>query len=39
MLPCECDVKVQYRYRDNDTNDFQSDYNADQVTVSLLARF
>jgi hypothetical protein len=39
LLPCECDVKVQYRYRDNDTNDFQSAYNADQVTVSLLARF
>jgi hypothetical protein len=39
LLPCECDVKVQYRYRDNDTNDIQSDYNANQVSVSLMARF
>ncbi len=39
LLPCSCDVKVQYRYRDNDTNDYQSDYNADQVSLSLLARF
>lgn len=38
MLPCSCDVRLQYRYRDNDTNDFLSDYNADQVSLALLAR-
>ena len=39
IFNCSCDVRLQYRYRDNDTNDFQSDYNADQVTLSLLTRF
>jgi len=39
MLPCSCDVRLQYRYRDNDTNDFLADYSADRVTLSLLARF
>lgn len=39
MLPCSCDVRLQYRYRDNDSNDVQADYDADQVSLSLLARF
>jgi hypothetical protein len=39
LLPCACDIKLQYRYRDNDTNDLQSDYSADQVSLSLLTRF
>ncbi|WP_395646371.1 outer membrane beta-barrel protein [Terricaulis sp.] len=39
VFNCSCDVRLQYRYRDNDTNDFQSDYNADQVSLSLLTRF
>jgi len=38
-LPCSCDVRLQYRYRDSDSNDFTADYTADQVTLSLLARF
>lgn len=38
-LPCECDLRLQYRYRDNDTNDTIADYNADQVSLALLARF
>lgn len=38
-LPCECDLRLQYRYRDNDSNDFFADYSADQVSLSLLARF
>jgi len=39
MLPCACDVRLQYRYRDNDTNDLTADYTADQVSLALLARF
>ena len=39
MLPCSCDVRLQYRFRDNDSNDIQSDYDADQVSLALLARF
>lgn len=39
MLPCSCDVRLQYRHRDNDTNDFLSEYEADQVSLALLTRF
>jgi hypothetical protein len=39
LLPCGCDVRLQYRYRDNDTNDELADYNAEQVSLALLARF
>jgi hypothetical protein len=39
ILPCNCDVRVQYRYRDNDTNDELGRYNANQVSLSLTARF
>lgn len=39
MLPCNCDIRLQYRNRDNDTNDFSADYNADQVSLALLTRF
>ena len=38
-LPCDCDVRLQYRYRDNDSNDLLSDYNADQVSLQLTTRF
>lgn len=38
-LPCDCDVRLQYRYRENDSNSFINDYEADQVTLSLAARF
>jgi hypothetical protein len=39
LLPCNCGVRLQYRYRDNDSNNFTADYNADQVSLSLTARF
>ena len=39
VLPCDCDVRLQYRYRQNDTNDFSAEYDADQVSLALLARF
>lgn len=39
MLPCACDVRLQYRYRDSDSNDFTADYTADQVSLALLTRF
>lgn len=39
VLPCDCDVRLQYRYRQNDTNDFSAEYEADQVSLALLARF
>ncbi len=38
-FPCSCDIRLQYRYRENDTNDFLADYDADQVSLALLARF
>lgn len=38
VLPCNCDVRLQYRHRDNDSNDFSADYNANQVSLSLVAR-
>jgi hypothetical protein len=39
VLPCECDLRLQYRFRDNDTNDPSAEYTADQVSLALLARF
>jgi hypothetical protein len=39
VLPCDCDMRLQYRYRQNDTNDFSAEYDADQVSLALLARF
>lgn len=38
-LPCNCDLRLQYRYRDNNTNDESADYHADQVSLALTARF
>ena len=38
-LPCDCDVRLQYRYRDNDSNEALSDYHADQVSLQLTTRF
>jgi hypothetical protein len=32
-------VRVRYQHRDNDSNDPASDYDADQVQASLIARF
>ena len=39
VLPCACDIKLRYQHRDNDSDGFFSDYNAEQVSLSLLARF
>lgn len=39
MIPCDCDVRLQYRTRDNDSTDFVSSYDAEQITLSLAARF
>jgi hypothetical protein len=39
VLPCECDVRARYQHRDNDSNDPFSEYEADQVQLSLIARF
>ena len=38
-LPCECDVRLRYRYRSNDTNDVPYEYGAEQVSLALLTRF
>jgi len=38
-LPCDCDVRVQYRRRENDSNDFISSYGADQISLQLTTRF
>lgn len=39
ILPCACDVRARYQHRMNDSNDPASDYEADQVSLSLIARF
>ncbi len=39
LLPCDCDLRLQYRYRRNDSNDFSADYDANQVSLSLTTRF
>lgn len=39
VLPCSCDVRARYQYRNNDSNDFAANYEADQVSLSLIARF
>ncbi|MFT3727016.1 MAG: outer membrane beta-barrel protein [Terricaulis sp.] len=38
-LPCNCDLRLQYRHRDNDSNDASADYGADQVSLALITRF
>jgi len=39
VLPCSCDVRARYEHRENDSNDPTAEYEADQVSLSLLARF
>ncbi len=39
VLPCDCDVRLQYRTRENDSSDDLFDYDAEQVTLSLTTRF
>ncbi|MBI3438693.1 MAG: outer membrane beta-barrel protein [Proteobacteria bacterium] len=39
VLPCTCDLRLQYRYRDNNSNELLSDYHADQVSLALTTRF
>lgn len=39
VLPCSCAIKLNYRHRDNQSNDEFSDYEADQVSLSLFAQF
>jgi hypothetical protein len=39
VLSCSCDVRVRYQHRDNDSNDVLSEYEADQVSLSLIGRF
>jgi hypothetical protein len=38
-LPCACDVRVRYQHRDNDSNDAFAEYDAEQVSLSLVSRF
>ncbi len=37
-LPCACDVRLRYQHRNNDSNDPGAEYEADQVSLSLIAR-
>jgi hypothetical protein len=39
ILPCSCDLSARYTHRENDSNDAAADYEADQVALSLVARF
>jgi hypothetical protein len=39
VLPCDCDIRLQYRYRENSTNDESAEYDANQVTLALTTRF
>jgi len=38
-LPCSCDVRARYQHRDNDSNDSTVEYDAEQIQLSLIARF
>jgi hypothetical protein len=39
FAPCECAIRIEYQYRDNDSNDFFSDFNGERVQLSLQTRF
>lgn len=39
LLPCDCDVRLQYRTRENDSSDDIFSYDAEQVSLSLMTRF
>ncbi len=39
VLPCACDVRARYEHRQNDSNDDAAEYEADQASISLIARF
>ena len=39
LLPCNCSINLTYRYRNNSSNDFTADYDANQVSLSLFAQF
>ncbi len=39
ILPCTCDLKARYQHRDNDSDDAFATYDADQWSLSLIARF
>lgn len=38
-LPCNCDLTLRYRHRQNDSNELFSDYEANQVALQLTTRF
>jgi hypothetical protein len=38
VLPCSCDVRARYQHRENQSNDPFSEYEADQVQLSFIAR-
>ncbi|MBS0386243.1 MAG: outer membrane beta-barrel protein, partial [Proteobacteria bacterium] len=39
VLPCTCDIKARYQHRNNNSDDSFATYDADQVSLSLIARF
>ena len=39
ILPCTCDLKARYQHRNNDSDDSFATYDADQWSLSLIARF
>jgi len=39
VLPCQCAVNFTWRWRANDSNDPAADYDAEQVSAALVARF
>lgn len=38
VLPCACDIRARYQYRNNDSNDAFGEYEANQVSLALVAR-
>jgi hypothetical protein len=38
-LACSCDIRARYQHRENDSNDPNSEYEAEQVSLALIARF
>lgn len=39
LLPCSCALQLTYRYRVNDSNDPVAEFDANQVSLSLVSRF
>ena len=39
ILPCQCAMNLTWRWRVNDSNDPLADYDAQQMSAGIVARF